>query len=1827
MSVCPHCSASLPAELTSGQACPHCGQPIGAVSLETEATFVSEDFLQVDHDLLVTSDFQLPPSSDPTTSVEPSDSLPPTMDAVEQAGDLATQDVTIDKSQEIRPEQTVTIDISGDSQEFDQPGHTIAEDPERQRSEALVEGTVDLADESAGIAFSEVNPTIVSEEIEPDRTNDEPFSEFIQTIASGIDIGAEEIRTIASNFGAPADDENPLMTIKSRHQDSTSRSVTEGSPGDTVPIRTLGNAEDDFETHHAPEYKLLKILGEGGMGVVWSARQTSVDRDVAVKMIKGPLASKAVQRQKFLAEAIVTGDLDHPNIVPIYDVGRDSAGTLFYSMKKVQGIAWSKVIKQKSQAENIEILLRVGDAMAFSHARGIIHRDLKPENIMLGEFGEVLVMDWGLALIQGNPEKAGKIRQSSTMGGTPAYMAPEMAAGPIHKISPASDVYLLGAILWEIITGRPPHPGKTVQECLLAAIRNTITPTSKAGELIDIARKAMQKESRDRYQSVRDFQQAVRSYLSHSESLAMAARAEQDLARAKSSNDYNDFSKAIFGFEEAVVLWPGNRDAANGIQTSRLAYAQNAFSKGDHDLASSQLDPARPEHAELRQQVLTSQTERETRQRRLRLARQAMVGLVASILIIVSVAFFWIRGERNEAIRQKGLAVKANEDLTVSLQQTEDARKAEASQRLIAEENADLAQKNELEAKKQQGIAEQNAAEAIKQEKLARKNAEEARANAAEADRQRLTAQMQEKLAIANAGEAERQRKLAVVQEKLAKDNETKAVQQQMIAEKNAQEAQKQQQLAEMNAVEAKRQQKLAEKSADEAQQARVAEQYEAYIARIGLAAAKIEENAFDVAEELLQESPVVLRNWEWGRLQHLCSQSATNVPVNAPVEALALSPDGGKFVMTSWDHTARIVDSVTGEVLQELPHEGLYVHAAAWSGNIIVTASNDPEHSIRLWDAESAVELSQLKGHTDAVVSLTFSPNGRWLLSTSYDNTARLWDLADPVQPAEVALLEGHTWWVWRGAFSPEFDPYNAAAVSQIATVSQDGKAIVWQIDVGTESTTNQVDVAPSPRVVAEELATFAEHKGPVYAVDISASGLVATGGYDQRILLWRPQDVPPVSLEDLLDRRPQKMEFSELTGHSGPVQSVAFGREGDVLVSGSRDNSVKVWNIEQQKAFKTFRGHSGEVRSVALTPDGRQVISGGKDGQAILWSVDNYAEIRELQGRQLVGHADAVLCARYSVDGSQIVTAGRDRIAFTWDAATGKPLHEFQEGHEYLASTALQVPDGQSLITAAGDSTVRIWNVATGAQQHVLTGTGQAAVLALSDDGQWLLTGHEPDGLRLYRVSDLLKAETSESIVFEPIGGHHGAVTCATFLPGSSERFVSCDGNGRCVLHVIGRPDPVWDVKHHASSIVAVAITPDGQQILTASADYTVGIVDAASGVELGTLKVGRPVMNLSLSPDGKQAVTVSSIPDAIEPNSCRLRLWDVAKRESIRHEDVTSFAVVGTDFSKSTGELLLTCSDNTVRLAQMCTDRFSMSEPLLDFQKLRSLVWNARFTPTGKSLITVGGNEARLWDGVTLREQMRFSPHGAVAAAAFSPNGKLLVTGSWDNSAKIWDAQTGQPLRKLHGGHTAFINSVQFSPDNQMVLTASDDGLALLWDVTTGSIVRKFEGHNDRIRSATFSPDGSLVLTTSNDKTAIVWDAATGQKRLTLSGHDWAVLCGVFSRDGQQVITGSEDNTARLWNAATGEEVAKFEGHTAPVTGVDFSLDGLRVFTASRDTTAKLWDASPSHVGKEILTLAEHSQELTALQVAADGKSVLTASRDGRAILWPTTAWQNE
>jgi PKD repeat protein len=249
-----------------------------------------------------------------------------------------------------------------------------------------------------------------------------------------------------------------------------------------------------------------------------------------------------------------------------------------------------------------------------------------------------------------------------------------------------------------------------------------------------------------------------------------------------------------------------------------------------------------------------------------------------------------------------------------------------------------------------------------------------------------------------------------------------------------------------------------------------------------------------------------------------------------------------------------------------------------------------------------------------------------------------------------------------------------------------------------------------------------------------------------------------------------------------------------------------------------------------------------------------------------------------------------------------------------------------------------------------------------------------------------------------------------------------------------------------------------------------------------------------------------------------------------------------------------------------------------PLRTLEGHTSSVFSVAFSPDGKLLASGSWDDTvKLWEVSTGQEVRTLEGHtNSVWSVAFSPDGKLLASGSLDDTVKLWDAATGRELRTLEG-HTDDVESVAFSPDGKLLASGSDDDTIKLWDVATGSVVRTLRGHTGDVESVAFSPDGKLLASGSGDDTIKLWDAATGQELRTLEGHTAWVLSVAFSPDGQILASGSDDDTIKLWDAATGRLVRTLEGHTAWVLSVAFSPDGELLASGSGDKTIKLWEVA--------------------------------------------------
>ena len=388
----------------------------------------------------------------------------------------------------------------------------------------------------------------------------------------------------------------------------------------------LSMVEEDEELS-PPEFRLGALLATGGMGRICQATQIPLHREVVIKMLRkdkrnAPMAARLLQ------EACLTGVLEHPNIVPIYQLGKDSEGHPMLVMKRIEGTDWKEVLQtrhhnpeklpseQRTLEWHIRILVQVCNAIEFAHSKKIVHRDIKPENVMIGEFGEIYMLDWGIAASI-DPEESRPIpaiKDATGLAGTPSYMAPEMLASNLEQINERTDVYLLGAVLHEILTGAPPHSGHRLMEILaqICTRGNFDYGKSIPSGLADASNRAMSLLQDERFPSVKEFRLALEQYLTHreayeliQESLKLLEELRGHLALISPQDTtlpafytppeevdteiYAVFWRCHFGFKQALRIWEDSQEAKDGLQSLLEAMIEHELNQKDLKTADNLL--------------------------------------------------------------------------------------------------------------------------------------------------------------------------------------------------------------------------------------------------------------------------------------------------------------------------------------------------------------------------------------------------------------------------------------------------------------------------------------------------------------------------------------------------------------------------------------------------------------------------------------------------------------------------------------------------------------------------------------------------------------------------------------------------------------------------------------------------------------------------------------------------------------------------------------------------------------------------------------------------------------------------------------------------------------------------------------------------------------------------------------------------------------------------------------------------------------------------------------------------------------------------------------
>jgi WD40 repeat protein len=1069
------------------------------------------------------------------------------------------------------------------------------------------------------------------------------------------------------------------------------------------------------------------LHAQGGLGKVSLARDEKLKRPVALKEIRPEKREDAYQRQRFLTEAEITGQLEHPGVVPIYDLDQDADGQVRYAMRFIQGRTLSEAIaahhRQPTPLRFRELLQRfvsVCQTVAYAHDQGVIHRDLKPANVILGSYGETLVVDWGLARRLAGPaadpalpevgataeatDDDQRLTQAGQILGTPAYMAPEQAAGDVAGTGAPADIHSLGAILYELLTGQPPYQGKKVAEVLAAARQGRCPrPTSvRRGvprALEAVCLKALARDIPHRYATAAELAGDVERWLADE---AVPACREPVTARLRRWLRRHPALTAGVGAllltgvialaVSTVFIGRAQQETFEALKKEEKAQEQTfeAFKKEEKSRTVADAERHRAEGAL-----------RETRRLSANLALDR--GLTLCDQGEPGTGLLWF-------VRGLELAPADEGPLRAVLRANLAAWRGRVSAL-----HARLEHRGSINA-----------------------------AALSRDGRTLVTGTSQGEAWLWDVA-AGRQRG-----EPLEHPGPVRAV-----------------------ALSPDGKTALTGCAGDG--DLRLWDVKTGRVVRVAAHAAQITAVAFRRDGKALASGS----GDRTARLWDFTTGEPISAPLrhDAPVTAVAFRPDG-KFLLTAAaDGTLRRWDAVTGEPAGPVLRHSAMILAAAWSPDGKAILVGDASNQAQLWDAVAGRPAGPPLPRTGFIHAVAFSPDGRAMATAGEDAVAQLWDVASG---RPVGLPVHHPSAVRALAF--------ASDGKRLLTGCDDWSVRLWgpAADRPVESV---ADLDPSVQALAKvggairpdgRVVAFASLRGPIQLAEVAtgrALGPVQQGGGPvvglafspdgKRILvggqasgarlfdadLWQPAGPPlkPAGLVNavafaaggrLLLTADIRLEMADPTGrgkasmhrigaahvwdaatgapvgpplkHPAPLEALAGTPDGKTVLTGSLDGTARLWDATTGKLLHQLR-HDGPAFSVACSPDGRRLATGSTTA-ARVWDAAT--------GQPLtppLRHAGGVSAVAFSPDGSRLLTASWDKTARLWDVATGKRIGPPLEHGEKVYSAAF-APDGQTIVTVAGAKQMQTWHVPTrldGGPERLALWTQVLSGMELDQDG----------------------------------------------------------------------------------------------------------------------------------------------------------------------------------------------------------------------------------------------------------------------------------------------------------------------------------------------------------------------------------------------------------------------------------------------------------------------------------------------------------------------------
>jgi WD40 repeat protein/tRNA A-37 threonylcarbamoyl transferase component Bud32 len=1096
-------------------------------------------------------------------------------------------------------------------------------------------------------------------------------------------------------------------------------------------------------TADIPGYEILHELGRGGMGVVYKARQKSLGRVVALKMILAGAHAGPEQRRRFRREAEAAAHLQHPNIVQVYEVGEHD-GCPYLSLEYIDGPGLEDVLASSapSFAQAAGLIEKLARAAQYAHERGIIHRDLKPANILIAPDGTPKMTNFGLAKRLDDPQTA---TRTGAVLGTPSYMAPEQAAGRIKSIGPATDIYALGAVLYDLLTGTPPFDGQSGWDTINRVISTDPEPPSRRNarvprDLETICLKCLEKDPAKRYPSALALADDLHRFQAGkpiaARPIGWFERTQKWVRRRPAVAALIGFSSVlaaallIGGWVAAIKLYQG-REALKALNTAshealiRLNVANGSHYVEDGDLFASLVWFAR---------ALKLDEDRSRQE-----AHRIRIAAVLRGCPRLSQLCF-----HEDCVRDIRFSPDGHWLLTAGDDDTARVWNATTGEPRFA-------------TPLRHGYFVRCASFSHDGSRIVTASADRtAKIWDAASGREIVTLEGHEAPLRDAQFNADGSRVITASDDKTARvwDSSTGRLIATLLHDDSVVCASFQSDGKQVLTA-----------SADGS-------------ARIW----KLESTGAVLVARLIHQAGLTDACFNPGG-NHIATASddgtariwnaANGQPVTGPLRHhgavlhVAFSPDGLRLATAGADLTARIWDAKTGEtVVASLAHYSQVTWVGfSPDGARVLTASDD--NTARIWDAGNGRPLTPPLRHNGMVCEACFSPDGQRIATASEDTTARIYDLA-PTTPRPPPLK--HEGPVLQASFSPDGNRIVTCSTDETARIwdaktskaiavlrghkgpvlavefSRDGHRIVT---AGEDKTARIWDVD-----IASTIAVFVGHKGPVRVARFSPNGsCVVTAGDDPVARVWDPSSGALVS---------------ELRGHDREVLDAVISPDGQLIATGSADRTARLWERATGKQRQRTIPHKRRVVRVTFSPDGLRLATASFDRTAQLWDVATGEPVLPLA----LEHAGSVLDVAFSPDGRQVVTASDDNTARVWNPVSGEPLLPPLR-HYGNVDVACFSPNRKWVGTASQDNSGRVWEGASGEPLTPMLehrGWGRVRDIAFSstsdrvvtacEDGTaqvWELVQNEWPAEDLERLAGLMSGgrigeDTSSLVPFEP-------------------------------------------------------------------------------------------------------------------------------------------------------------------------------------------------------------------------------------------------------------------------------------------------------------------------------------------------------------------------------------------------------------------------------------------------------------------------------------------